>query len=172
MIKAKVLNRKVLSFLVYAILSLSIAGFIFIHFSGSYNAWVPISESMKPAINRGDMVITGPVNGIFSSDIGKGSIITYERNKTMVTHRVIAVHGNTFETKGDASDDPDLFPVSMSEIKGVYLFKIPYAGYIRDFLNSDPGLCALILPITLLIALILKDMVKEARRPVEIQMNS
>jgi len=171
MIKARVLNKKVLSFLVYVILTLSISGFAFMHFSSSYNTWIPVSESMVPAINKGDMVITGPVDGIFSGNIENGTIITYERDEITVTHRVIAVHSDTFETKGDASEDPDLFPVSISEIKGVYLFKIPYAGYIRDFLNSEPGLLTLIFPIIALAIMILKDMVKEARRPAEIQVN-
>lgn len=115
---------KVFSWLVSIILALVVAGFLFVYFSPDYDMRLVRSESMEPAINMGDMVVTGPLGG----EVEPGSVITYQRGSEIVTHRVLSVDGGTLVVKGDAVEDPDPWPVTLSDVRGVYLFKLPYLG--------------------------------------------
>ena len=118
---------------------------------------------MVPSINMGDMVITGPVNGPLRGEVKPGSIVTYQRGAGLVTHRVLSVEGGTLMTKGDAMEDPDPWPVTLSDVNGIYLFKIPYVGYLSNFIQTKPGwFLVIIMPATLLVAFLAKDIVKEA----------
>ena len=156
---------KGLSWIISIVLAVIIAGFAFIYFSPGYDTYLVRSESMKPAINIGDMIITGPMNGPFDGEVKPGAIVTYEHGKGLVTHRVLSVDGSNLVTKGDATEEPDSWEVTMSDVKGVYLFKIPYVGYALNFIRSKLGwFVVIILPATLLVALLVKEIVKEALR--------
>jgi len=153
---------KAFSWVVSIVLALVVAILGFIYFSPDYSMYLVRSESMKPAINMGDMVVTGPLNGLLTGDVKPGVIITYERSEEPVTHRVLSLDGDTLMTKGDAVEDPDPRPVSMSEVSGIYLFKIPYAGYLSNFIKTRVGWFVLIIiPALLLVAMLTKDIVKE-----------
>jgi len=118
---------------------------------------------MAPAINMGDMVVTGPLGGLFNRGLKPAMIVTYELGKEVVTHRVLSVAGDTLVTKGDAVEDPDPQPVPMSEISGIYLFRIPYIGYLSNFMRTTVGwFLVIIIPAMLLVAFLIKDIVKEA----------
>ncbi len=143
-------------------------GFVgFIYFSPDYNMYFVRSGSMTPAINVGDLVITGPAGGPLSPDMETGTVITYQMaNGEEVTHRIIDVTAEqTYITQGDASEDPDRVPVSPAQVQGVYLFKIPYVGYITSFIQTKTGwFAAIIIPAMILVVLIIKDIVKIALR--------
>ena len=150
---------KILSRLVLTVLVLLLAGFGFLHFSPDYAMYMVRSESMRPAINIGDLIITGPLNG----ELKTGTIITYEYKKELVTHRVSSIDGKTLTTKGDATEDADPWSVAFSDIRGVFLFKIPYVGYLTNFVRTKQGwFLTIILPGTLLVLWLAKDIVKEA----------
>jgi signal peptidase len=152
---------KVLSWLVTIVLALIIAGFAFLYFSPDYNMRLVRSESMVPAINMGDMIITGPPG----DNIQPGTIITYHRGEELVTHRVVSVQGDTLIAQGDAVEDPDPWPVSLSDIEGVYIFKIPYIGYIANFISTKLGwFLVIILPAAALVAFLVWDIFKELGR--------
>ena len=120
---------------------------------------------MKPAINMGDMVVIGPLSGPLNGEVKPGAIVTYERGKGLVTHRVLSVDGDTLVTKGDAMEDPDPRPVTMSQVSGVYLFRIPYIGYLSNFMRTRLGwFLVIIIPGTALVSFLIKDIVKEALR--------
>lgn len=115
---------------------------------------------MKPAINMGDMVITGPRQ----RHIEPGEIVTYERGEELVTHRVLSVDGDALVTKGDAVEDPDPWSVNLSDVRGVYLFKIPYIGYVSSFVRTKVGwFLAIVIPATALVALLIRSIYKELR---------
>ncbi len=154
---------KVLSWCISMILAVIVAALGFTYFSPDYNLYLVRSESMKPAINMGDMIITGPVDGPFNGEVQPGMIITYERGKELVTHRVLSVDGETLVTKGDAVEDPDPWPVTLSQVSGIYLLKIPYVGYLSNFMRTKVGwFTVIIIPAMLLVALIIKGIVREA----------
>ena len=118
---------------------------------------------MRPTLNTGDMIINGPLNGPSNGEIRAGTIVTYQQGKGLVTHRVLSMNGDTIVTKGDAAEDPDLWLVTLSDVRGIYLFKIPYVGYVTNFARTKLGwFLVSTLPATLLVALLVKDRVKKA----------
>ena len=103
------------NWLVVILLVLFTAAVIFVYFSPDYNLYLVKGQSMEPTINTGDMVITGPTEGLLSREVKPGTIVTYMRENSPVTHRVIAVEGNNLITKGDAVEDPG--PGGVGDIK-------------------------------------------------------
>jgi signal peptidase len=139
----------------------------FIYFSPDYGMYFVRSGSMVPKINIGDLVITGPAGGLLTPEIEPGTIITYTHSLgDEVTHRVISVtDARTFITKGDNAEDPDQEPVSLSQVRGVYILKVPYLGYITSFMRTKLGwFLAILVPAAVLVILLVKDIVKEALR--------
>ena len=154
---------KVLRRLALVVPCLILAGLAFVYFAPGYNLYLVRSESMKPAINMGDLIITGPLNGPINGEIKPGTVVTYEYKKELVTHRVQSIDGTALVTKGDAVEDPDPWSVTVSSVRGVYLFKIPYVGYVTSFVQTKLGwFLAIIVPAALLVIWLAKDIVKEA----------
>ncbi len=119
---------------------------------------------MKPTINLADAIITVPVSNPFGIELRPGTIVTYKHEKNLISHRVLSINGDTLVTKGDASEEPDPL-VAISDVKGLYLFKIPLIGYVASFVQTRRGwFLVVILPAMLLIGLIAKEIVKGALR--------
>jgi signal peptidase len=156
-------TMKVLNRILMAILVVILAGLGFLYFMPGYNMYLVRSESMTPNIKMGDLIITGPMNGPVSKDIAPGTVVTYEYRGELVTHRVKAVNGEVIVTQGDAVEDPDPWQVTISDVRGIYLFKIPSVGYLTNFVQSKKGwFLTIIIPGTLLVLWLVKDIVKEA----------
>ena len=154
----KILNRSALT-----VLGLVLAALVFVYVADGYDLYLVRSESMKPAINMGDMIITGPLNGPINGEVKPGTIIAYGYNKDLVTHRVESIDGTALVTKGDAVEDADPWPVTLSDVRGVYLFKIPYVGFVTHFIRTKLGwFLMIIIPAALLVGWLAKDIVKEA----------
>ncbi|MFC1934355.1 signal peptidase I [Chloroflexota bacterium] len=154
---------KILSRSVLAVLVLALAVLALLHFSPDYNLYMVRSESMKPAINMGDLIITGPLDGPINGELEPGKIVTYEYKKDLVTHRLESIDGKTLVTKGDATEDPDPWLVTLSDVRGIYLFKVPYVGYLTNFIRTKEGwFLTIIIPGALLVLWLAKDIVKEA----------
>jgi len=154
---------KTFSWIVSIILGIALAGLAFLYFTPGYNLYLVRSESMKPAINMGDLIITGPMNGLINGEVKPGTIVTYETSKELVTHRVQAVDGEALVTKGDAVEDTDPWPVTLSDVRGIYLFKIPFVGFLTSFIQTKIGwFLSIIIPAALLVGWLAKDILKEA----------
>jgi len=87
------------------------------------------SESMAPALRRGDLVISQSPDG----GVREGNIILYETiDGTTIIHRVSEIRREEddtfFITKGDASPSADP-PVNNEKVLGVLVFRIPSLGY-------------------------------------------
>ena len=153
-----------ISWFISALLVLFIAAAMFLYFSPDYNLYLVKGQSMEPAINMGDAVVTGPVGGLLRREIGPGTIVTYIRGNSPVTHRVVAVKGNSLVTKGDASEDPDPKPVMMSEVCGVYLSRVPYLGYFNNFMRTTVGwLVVVVAPTVLIVGFLGHSMIRVTR---------
>lgn len=124
------------------------------------NGYMPLniqSESMKPTINKGDMIIAKKAD--FDS-LEKDNIISYlleEQDKTIIiTHRIVDVikeNGTTYLiTKGDNNDSVDDVRVIESNFVGIYNnIKIPILGSVLTFLQSQIGFFIfIILPLFIL----------------------
>ena len=154
---------KIFSWLVTAVLVLVVAGLAFIYFSPGYDLRLVRSESMSPAVNMGDLIITGPLSGPINGELKPGMIVTYEYSKELITHRVQSIDGKTLVTKGDAVEDTDSWSVTLSDVRGVYLFRVPYVGYVTSFVQTKLGwFLAIIIPGALLVGWLAKDIVKAA----------
>jgi signal peptidase len=154
-------TRKVIGWAVAAVLAVIVLFVAFIYISPDYDMYLVRSESMVPAINMGDLIITGPVPG----KIDPGTVVTYVRGKDLVTHRVISIQDGKLTTKGDAVEDPDVAPVTMSQLKGVYLFRVPAMGFVANFLKTPLGwVLIVIIPVILLLAFIFWEIANEIRK--------
>ena len=138
----------------------------FVYLFEDYNAYVVRSDSMQPTIKSGDMVFVGSPGSLLVGDVAPGTIITFQRNNEMVTHRIQSIEGDTVYTKGDALEETDPWAVSrFFDIEGCYMFHIPYVGLISSFIKTRLGwFVCVIVPAMCLVGFIVKDIVKEARR--------
>lgn len=149
---------------ILVVLVLIVYGLAFIYFAPGYELFFVRSESMSPNINIGDLVVTGPVNGVITGEVAPGKVVTFQKSKNnMITHRVVEVNGDKLVTKGDAMEEPDPFITELSQVKGIYIFRVPLIGYLTSFIRSKLGWYLLIiLPAMGLVSWIIVDIVKES----------
>jgi len=106
----------------------------------------PKGENLPGGFYKGDMII---IKMCKPSDIKVGDIITYNPNprdtssKTFLTHRVIAVDGDTseinkmyFKTKGDNNSSEDL-PVAAHMLIGKKVKSIRNLGLFLQFIRAN-----------------------------------
>lgn len=156
--KKKIINGIVVSVLVFVLAALG-----FFYFVPGYDILMVRSGSMVPYLNVGDMIVTGPMDGPVNGEIKPGTVVTYEFQEDLITHRVKEIDGELLMTQGDAVEDPDPWEVTLSDVKGVFLFKIPSIGYVTSFIQTKTGwFLTIIIPGALLTLWLVKDIVKEA----------
>ncbi len=147
------------------IIVLIIGFFLSIHLLPGYNLYVVNSESMNPTINVGDITVTRTLDSRSKGELEPGDIITFQHGSGTVTHRLLSIDGDKLITKGDAAEESDPWPISLDDVKDVYLFRIPYLGYIPHLAKDKLGwFLMIVLPAVLLVALLVKDIIKEALR--------
>lgn len=158
--------RRFIKALVIIILAAVVAILVGIYFCDDYSAHVVMSDSMQPSIKSGDMVIIGSPGSLFTEDIKPGEVITFERNESLITHRIASIDGDTLFTKGDGQEEIDPWPVSrFFDVKGIYILHIPYIGLVANFVQTKTGwLVCVILPAVCLLGFVIKDIVREIRQ--------
>ena len=92
----------------------ALSGALFLaHLAGWVQPLVVVSGSMQPSINRGDLLITMPVD-VGDVDIGEVATLPSAASDTLVTHRVTSIgrEGDTYviEMAGDANQAVDPQP--------------------------------------------------------------
>lgn len=119
-----------------------------------FKVYTVLSGSMVPTYNVGDLIYVKEIN---KSELKVGDNITFMLDKdTIATHRIIEVINNedntvSYRTKGDANDVEDANPVHSKNVIGKPVFKIPYLGYVSNYIQKTPGMyiaiggCALLL---------------------------
>ncbi len=116
---------------VTAVIALAIFWFTF-GFYGFQPAFIP-SSSMSPLLNRGDVVLVGPVS---ADNVEVGDIVLYELGPHVkILHRVIEIRrtpsgSRQFITKGDANNTDDLLPVEEQQLRGELLGSVPKVGWL------------------------------------------
>lgn len=106
-----------------------------------YGLLVIGSGSMTGTINMGDGMVYETYDG---RDVEEGDIIMFNANGLKVVHRIIekkVINGQIqYITKGDANMEKDDGYITNSDIIGLYICKIPYAGYpslwLRDIFSN------------------------------------
>ena len=108
-----------------------------------YSAFEVITGSMEgneeDSISVGDWIIVKYTNNIQLDDI-----ITYQKDGSFVTHRVIEEYNGTYITKGDANNTKD-DPVSREQIVGKVVKILPNFGIIKKTLFNPAVLLSLII---------------------------
>jgi signal peptidase len=115
------------------------------------------STSMVPTLNVGDIVF---VKGVDPTTITVGTIIIFQSpsGSIDIIHRVIGIVkvGDVlyFQTKGDHNQGPDPWAPGVPEqnIKGIYVGKIPYVGYITLALQGPLGIILIAFLIFLMVS--------------------
>jgi signal peptidase len=98
-----------------------------------------LSGSMEPELRTGALVVSRPVD---ADSIQVGDIITFRQDGRQITHRVIGVSRNSplqFQTKGDASENPDVGMVPEQNVVGRVCVHIPLLGRFTEFLKTPAG---------------------------------
>jgi signal peptidase len=107
----------------------------------TYRLMVVLSGSMAPTLLPGDAVL---VRSDVAS-IHEGDIITFRSEGELVTHRVVEMQPGQLITQGDANNAPDLWPVPVSAVEGVYALRLPFLGYLVWFARQPVGWLSLVL---------------------------
>ena len=104
-----------------------------------YHAVAVASNSMHPAIDKGDVVIIKKVDDNYNT-IKKGDVIAFKYSNVIIIHRVINIVRDRgeyfFYTKGDNNKDNDNFVVKEKMIEGVVNSMIPFIGFPTVWLNE------------------------------------
>ncbi len=97
-----------------------------------------VSGSMEPAIPVGSVIY---VKAASPEEIAVGDIIAFQKNGSVITHRVAELHPEEkeFITKGDANRTEDLTPTPYGSLIGKEVFHLPYAGGLMTMLSGTAG---------------------------------
>ena len=100
-----------------------------------------LSGSMEPEYKVGSLIY---VVDLDSNDLKVNEVITFKLTDNIVaTHRIVEKIDENgkikFRTKGDANDDVDENLISINDIIGKPVFKIPYLGYVASFIQTTSG---------------------------------
>ena len=100
--------------------------------------YVVLSGSMEPTIKTGSLSFIN--KHAKYEKIKENDIIAFKMNdKTLVTHKVIKITDNGFETKGDANNNKDGVLVTKDNFVGKNIFWIPYLGYGIRIIQTTTG---------------------------------
>lgn len=125
-----------LIFLCAIIISISfIAGFF------HYMPVAIMSNSMYKLIERGDVVVIEKLDKKKKETLKVNDIISYQLDGSCIVHRIIKINKINdneyyYITKGDNNKKEDLNPVSIDQINGKVLIRIPKIGYPSVILSE------------------------------------
>lgn len=152
---------KIISIIVLCLLAIPIILLLYLVLSPDYMVLIVKSESMKPTFNMGDVIVLRTYE---DGEIEPGQIIAFDVQGNTVTHRAVAVDGGVITTRGDAVEDVDPWGLNSANVRGTYVFKIPYLGYIAKFFRSKAGAMLLIAAASLfLIGLVISELFSSRR---------
>jgi signal peptidase len=119
--------------------AVSVFGILMVWFStgllGIYPT-IPLSGSMRPAMEVGDLAILVKTT---PEKVEVGDIVHFWRDDVMVIHRVheiLTEGGRAFITKGDANRAPDSDPVLPNQIRGKLIACLPKLGWASIYLKG------------------------------------
>lgn len=133
--------------------------FLLFYVSGK-KPYIVLSGSMESAIHTGSICVVN--EKVPYVHIGKDDVIAFREGKMQVMHRVLKVHAEGLETKGDANNVSDGITTTPENYMGKVMFSIPYVGYILRFLYTKTGM---IISVTIIIAAIIcSELLKENKK--------
>lgn len=117
---------------------------LFVSFVAGVFYYVPIaimSNSMAELIQRGDVVVIKKLSTEEKKNLEVNDIIAYQLNGSQIVHRIVKLkkiseNEYIFTTKGDNNKKADLKTVSLEQINGKVLIRVPKIGYPAVLLNE------------------------------------
>ncbi len=98
-----------------------------------YNLSAIASDSMYPALKKGDAVLIEKVDDKIRNKLKKGDIVAFEEDNHIITHRILSITEENEKTiiitKGDNNSTKDVTKKTKDDIIGIVRFKIPLIGY-------------------------------------------
>ena len=118
---------------------------------------------MEPTLPVGSLVIISPVD---PPSLQIGDIICYRfSDSVLITHRIVNITSEGFQTKGDANEEPDRKIVTKNQIVGSVVVSIPILGYLGTFMKTPVGfLLMLIFPASLVIGFEIRTIIYEMNK--------
>lgn len=112
--------------------------------------FIVLSGSMESEIHKGDLILTKSID---PKSVKVDDVIAFrDAEKTITTHRVIDIvekEGESyFITKGDNNTTQDRNLVSLNDIEGLYIGRIPGIGSIMNSLSEPTTILILVFGIT------------------------
>ncbi len=106
----------------------------------SYDAYYVISDSMTPAIKKGDLVFTKEVE---FEEVEVDDVLTFTKDGSgrWFSHRVVKINeaGKSFRTKGDNNNAEDPGYTSFENVVGRVEKKMPLVGFVPMALSTVWG---------------------------------
>lgn len=100
-----------------------------------FSSSVVLTGSMSPEIKPNDVVVRRK-----QDSYAVGDVITFESEGLSVTHRIIAIDGEGYRTKGDANNTADAQVVKQSAVIGKVIIAIPKIGALFGFVRTPFGI--------------------------------
>lgn len=131
-----------------------------------YKPFIVLSGSMEGQIHKGDLIITKEID---PTALKINDIIAFrDAENTVTTHRIIDIvedNGATkFITKGDNNSTQDRKLVSLNEVEGIYITRIPGFGSIMNSLAQPTTILTISLIITILFVMGFSISVKKEKK--------
>ena len=116
------------------VLAAILIAFSALSFTDVVKARIVLTESMSPAINPGDLILTTDPQRLMPKT---GDVVSYTARRFdgapvgVFSHRVIGGDPvNGFLVKGDSNPSPDVQRPKLEDIDGVVIFVLPYLGLL------------------------------------------
>jgi signal peptidase len=121
-----------------------------------YQPLIDHSDSMRPAIRAGDLVIT---SAVAAAGIHRGAIVTFSDpglQGKLVTHRVVGIQRTAqriaFLTRGDANSAPESWSVMRDASIGKVVARVPAIGRAIAWMSDRWVRTALLSSVALLLS--------------------
>lgn len=102
-----------------------------------FRAYIITTESMKPNINPGDVII---IKSVTEEELMVNDVITFNTESGINTHRITKIENEgikTYVIKGDNNNLEDENKITFSQILGKQILRIPVLGKIAITLQDE-----------------------------------
>lgn len=117
-----------------------------------FKAYIITTDSMKPSINKEDVVIVKKEKG---DKLNIGDVITFKKDNKVITHRITNIEEQDgkkiYTTKGDNNNLEDHEKIDYSIIEGKNILTIPKLGYVVNILENQIVFLFIVLVLLILI---------------------
>ncbi len=102
-----------------------------------FRAYIITTESMKPSINPGDIIV---IKEVEEKNLNVNDIITVQTDAGINTHRIVRINSDLrkqYIIKGDNNNIEDEGTITIDQILGKMIFKIPVLGKVAKTLQDE-----------------------------------